>query len=95
MSEAPPKLAVALAYDAPDPPRVVAIGHGWLGEAIIAAAREAGVPLKQDAALAEALSKVELEADIPEALYRAVAAVIAWVLRANAERDAGTAKPLR
>jgi flagellar biosynthesis protein len=83
--EKPPTLAVALTYEKPAAPRVVAIGRGWLGEQIIETARAHGVPLKQDAELAEALASVELEAEIPEALYRAVAAVIAFVLRANAE----------
>jgi flagellar biosynthesis protein len=79
-------LAVALSYAAPDAPRVVAMGRGWLGEKIIETAREHGVPLRQDAALAEALASVELDTEIPEALYRAVAEVIGFVLRTNAGR---------
>ena len=79
-------LAVALSYAAPDAPRVVAMGRGWLGEKIIETAREHGVPLRQDAALAEALASVELDTDIPEVLYRAVAEVIGFVLRTNAGR---------
>jgi len=81
-----PPLAVALSYAAPDAPRVVAMGRGWLGEKIIETAREHGVPLRQDPALAEALSCVELDTEIPEALYRAVAEVIGFVLRTNARR---------
>jgi flagellar biosynthesis protein len=80
-AEREPGLAVALRYDAPDAPRVVAKGRGEVGAAIIAAAREHGIPLQSDPALAEALSQVELEAHIPEALYRAVAVVIGYVLR--------------
>ena len=80
----PPRLAVALAYEAPRAPKVVAVGRGWLGEKIIETARAHGVPLKDDPGLAEALSAIELDAEIPEALYRAVAAVIAFVLKANA-----------
>lgn len=83
--EKPPTLAVALTYEKPAAPRVVAIGRGWLGEQIIETARAHGVPLQEDAELAEALATVELESEIPEALYRAVAAVIAFVLRTNAE----------
>lgn len=82
MSERHIPLAVALAYEAPDAPRVVAVGRGELGEAIIEAAREHGVPLEQNPALAEALSHVELDQEIPEALYRAVAEIIGFILSA-------------
>jgi flagellar biosynthesis protein len=84
MTDKPPALAVALDYEKPAAPRVVAIGRGWLGEKIIEIAREHGVPLKDDPALAEALATVELDTEIPEELYRSVAAVIAFVLRTNA-----------
>ncbi len=74
--------AVALRYVAPDAPTVVATGAGETAEAIVAAAREAGVPVEENPALAEALSTLELDQTIPEDLYRAVAEVIAAVLRA-------------
>ncbi len=44
------------------------------------------MPLKHDPALAEALASVELDTEIPEALYRAVAVVIGYLLRTNAAR---------
>ena len=78
-------IAVALQYDAPNAPRVVATGRGEVGEAIIRAARENGVPLEHNPALAEALSQVELDTEIPEDLYRAVAAVIGFVLQASGQ----------
>jgi flagellar biosynthesis protein len=78
-------LAVALAYEAPSAPKVVAIGRGALGEAIIETAREHGVPLEENPALAEALSRVELDDEIPEALFRAVAEIIGFILSAGAE----------
>jgi flagellar biosynthesis protein len=81
-----PTLAVALAYEKPRAPRVVAMGRGWLGQKIIEAAQAHGVPLQQNPALAEALATVELETEIPEELYRAVAIVIGYVLRTNAGR---------
>jgi flagellar biosynthesis protein len=81
-----PTLAVALTYEKPRAPRVVAMGRGWLGEKIIETARAHGVPLEQNPALAEALATVELETEIPEELYRAVAIVIGYVLRTNAAR---------
>ena len=84
MSEEKTTLAVALTYDKPQAPRVVAIGRGWLGEKIIETAAAHGVPLRNDPELAEALATVELDTEIPEALYRAVAIVIGHVLRTNA-----------
>ena len=81
----PAPLAVALHYDrsAVPVPRVVAKGRGETGDAILALAREHGVPIKENAALAEALSQVELGEDIPDALYRAVAEVLIFILRAS------------
>lgn len=87
-------LAVALQYEAPNAPRVVATGRGEIGQAIIDTAREHGVPLEQNAALAEALSTIPLDDEIPEALYRAVAAVIAFVLNASAEAGNPPPAPL-
>ena len=78
-------LAVALRYDksAVPVPRVVAKGRGATGEAILALAREHGVPIEENAPLAEALAQVELGDDIPDALYRAVAEVLVFILRAS------------
>jgi len=61
----------------------VATGRGDVGAAILALAREHGVPIEENAPLAEALSQVELGEDIPEALYRAVAEVLIFILRAS------------
>ncbi|HLK23181.1 MAG TPA: EscU/YscU/HrcU family type III secretion system export apparatus switch protein [Caulobacteraceae bacterium] len=74
-------LAVALRYDRPRAPRVVATGRGDVGRAIIEAAKAHGVPLEPNPELAEALASVPLDDEIPEELYRAVATVIAFVLR--------------
>jgi flagellar biosynthesis protein len=76
-------LAVALRYEKPGTPRVVAKGRGEVGRRIIEAARANGIPLEENPALAEALAQVELEHAIPEALYRAVAEVLIFILRAS------------
>lgn len=74
-------LAVALSYEAPHAPTVVAMGRGVVGEKIIATAKVHGVPLQENPALAEALSGVELDDEIPEALYVAVAQIIGFLMR--------------
>jgi flagellar biosynthesis protein len=82
MTNYPPgSLAVALAYEAPGAPRVVAKGDGELGRRIIETAHANGVAIEQNAGLAAALSGVELDDEIPLELYKAVAEVIAFVLR--------------
>ena len=81
------RLAVALQYDAPDAPRVVAAGRGLVGEKIIAAAEAHGVPLEHNPLLAEALSKVELDTEIPERLYLAVAEILAFLMREGPSPD--------
>jgi flagellar biosynthesis protein len=82
----PPRRAVALNYQPGAPaPRVTATGSGFLAERIIAAAREAGVPVREDAALADALAALEIDADIPEALWKAVAETLAWAYRLDAQ----------
>lgn len=77
---APPKRAVALQYEAPAAPRVVAKGEGLLAEAIIDAARANGVFVEDNPLLAEALGAAELDEEIPVELYEAVAEVIGFVL---------------
>ena len=76
-------LAVALQYDkgAVPVPRVVAKGRGETGEAILRVAREHGVPIEEDPVLAQALSTIEVDEEIPEALYRAVAEVLSFLLK--------------
>ncbi len=75
--------AVALRYherqDAA--PRIVAKGAGHLAERIIALAREHGIHVQDDPGLAAALSELDLDTEIPEELYRAVAEVLAFVYR--------------
>lgn len=79
----PEHIAVALTYEdeegADAAPRVVAKGEEWLAREIIAVAREAGVPVVRNVPLAQALNRLELGEEIPEALYEAVAEVLQFV----------------
>jgi flagellar biosynthesis protein len=82
------KHAAALRYDAESggPPRVVAAGSGELAERIIALAEEHGVPVRDDAPLAEALARLQLEAEVPEELWAAVAEALVWAYRLTSRR---------
>ncbi len=73
-----PTLAVALQYDGENAPKVTAKGAGDVAEQILAIAREHDVPLQDNPELVKLLSKIELGDQIPEALYLAVAEVIAF-----------------
>jgi flagellar biosynthesis protein len=94
----PRKLAVALEYDRLGAPRVTAKGRGALAERILKTAREHDVPIEDDSLLAEALSRVPLDDEIPIELYRAVATVIGFILAtqrkgAQTETEAREARP--
>lgn len=78
-------LAVALKYEKPRAPRVTAIGHGEVARRIVEIAQEASVPISENPSLAQALSRLEIEQEIPETLYRAVAEVLAYILRVAGE----------
>ena len=80
-----PKQAVALRYEQPQAPVVVAKGEGILAEKIIEAAREHGIYVQENPVLAQALGAVELDEEIPVELYRAVAEVIGFVLSLQKE----------
>ena len=77
-SDGEAKKAVALLYDQVRAPVLVAKGRGAFAEEIIEVARSAGVHLAEDPVLAETLSYLELQQEIPEDVYVAVATVLAW-----------------
>jgi len=83
---AKPTVAVALHYNGKGAPRITATGSGAVAENIMRVAREHGVPLDEDAALANTLSRVELGREIPREMYLAVAQVLAfaWSIKGKA-----------
>lgn len=75
--------AAALRYDpeAMAAPQVVAAGDGELAERIIALAREHGIPIHESPDLVRLLAQLPPDTAIPVELYRAVAEVIAFLMR--------------
>ncbi len=80
-----PKKAAALRYDPKrnSAPKVVARGSGYVAEKIEALAREHHIPLHEDPNLVDVLEAMDVDTEIPPALYRAVAEVLAFVYRLN------------
>ena len=62
-------------------PRVVAKGEGEAAKNIIKIAELHNLPIKKDEDLVELLSKVEIDKEIPEAMYKAIAEVFSFIYR--------------
>jgi len=79
----PTHYAVALRYDPKTlpAPQVIAKGTDWMAQRIVQEARKHGVPIVQNAPLAQALMKVNIGAFIPPELYQATAEVLAYIFR--------------
>jgi flagellar biosynthetic protein FlhB len=91
----PTHYAVALRYQsgATGTPVVVAKGKNYLALRIRKIATDHGVPLVENPPLAQALYKsVEVGHEIPPALYRAVAEVLAYIYRLTNTRLSSTGK---
>lgn len=81
--------AVALKYDmeAGGVPTVVAKGKGEIADKIIELAEENDVHIHENPELLEILIRLEIGDEIPEALYRAIAEVIAFTYDLKAKRS--------
>jgi len=76
--------AVAIQYDSNDrAPRVVATGAGEVARRILQLAADHDVPVKKDNTLTQLLSNLDLNQEIPEEAYRAVAAILAFLYRSD------------
>lgn len=82
------KKAAALKYDAEtgSAPRVIAKGQGAVAENIIEMAEKHNVPVHTDADLVEVLSGLDMDEEIPEDVYLAVAELLAFVYSINKTR---------
>jgi flagellar biosynthetic protein FlhB len=88
----PTHLAIALRYrpEEMSAPQVIAKGAGYVAQRIRELARSNSVPIMEDKPLAQLLYRqVDIGQAIPEALYRAVAEVLAYVFRLRQERGIG------
>jgi flagellar biosynthesis protein len=68
-----------------DAPRITAAGRGKIAEQILQLAFANGVKVREDSALAEMLTKIELDSPIPSEAFLAVAEVLSYVYKANGE----------
>lgn len=75
--------AIALKYDGENAPIVTAKGTGDIARQIIDIAREHQVPLFENAHLVRMLVLLDLGDEIPEALYMAIAEIIAFAYWLN------------
>lgn len=86
--------AVALAYrEGEAAPKVVAKGKGLVAEQIMARAQEAGVFVHESKELVALLMNVDLDRQIPPALYRAIAELLAWLYHVESAQGAQTSAP--
>ena len=89
------KKAAALQYDLKNDvaPRILAKGQGNIAEKIVETAKEAQVPIVEDAALVSALLVLELGEEIPPELYHSVAKIMAFLYRLDKNhRPAGSSR---
>jgi len=79
----PTHFAVALKYDVKKmgAPRVVAKGANLIAGKIKEIAKQSGVPVFEDKPLARALYPLDVNQEIPEAFYKAVAVILAQVYK--------------
>ncbi|MGI9055595.1 MAG: type III secretion system export apparatus subunit SctU [Pyrinomonadaceae bacterium] len=84
----PTHVAVAIKYERgkANAPIITAKGADLMAAQIRQIATESGVPVKRDIPLARALYEFDVEDEVPEELYEAVAVVLQWVYAMAEER---------
>lgn len=80
--------AVALQYDVgvDTAPKVVAKGQGTVAEKIIEKGEESDVRVYQDEKLVDSLFGLQIDEEIPEELYQAVAEIIFYIYNVDNKR---------
>lgn len=80
--------AVALSYDpSQSGPKVVAKGEGLIARNIVEKGKEEDIVIYEDKNLVDSLIGLEIDEQIPEELYEAVAEIIFYVY--NLDREKG------
>ena len=84
-------VAVALhqAKEADRAPKVVAAGRGTTAEQILEIAFAQGIKVREDADLAQLLSAVDEDSEIPLDAFAAVAEILVYLYRANGKAPPG------
>ncbi len=92
MKKQPIKKAVALKYEPTkdQAPKVIAKGAGAVADKILEQAEKHDIKIREDKALSEMLYQLEIEEQIPPALYPIIAEVFAFIYQA--EQRAGEIK---
>lgn len=87
-------VAVALhhAEEADFAPKVVAAGRGTTAEQILEIAFAKGIKVREDANLAQLLSAVDEDSEIPLDAFAAVAEILVYLYRANGKAPPGHEK---
>ena len=90
MEEKEVRKAVALAYELnSSAPRITGQGEGFVADAILAKARELGIPTRTEPELVEFLMQLKLNELVPPKLYAAVAEVLAWAYELDGKQVQG------
>ena len=71
--------AVALEYGQYKTPRVTAKGQNELAQRIVEEAKKQGVYVTEDPQLLALLSRLDVDQEIPQDVYTAVAVILSWV----------------
>ena len=79
------KKAISLHYEphTHEAPIVTAKGQGIIAEKIIEIAKKYNIPIKDDPDLVEILSQLELEEQVPPAVYQVVAEIFSFIYHLN------------
>ena len=75
--------AVALQYDIEkdSAPIVTAKGQGTTASNIIKIAKDNNIPIQKDENLIELLSKIDIDKEIPNSMYKAVAEIFSFIYK--------------
>ena len=80
--------AVALKYDKEvnNAPEVVASGQRYLASNIIKIAKQNNIPIKKDEDMVELLSKIDINKEVPDTMYKAVAEIFSFIYEITNDR---------